>query len=109
MSSGGRVSACTPAALSASLCSKPYAPFLPCSRTKSGRALSSSRRKSRIWPSLLEPVPLHWIDLYDEPEMAVSKLTLRGQSAQWARALDARPEFSSQKTRLAGENTQIIF
>lgn len=67
-----------PWALAASLCSQPPltvppfpSRFVP--RTKSGRALSSSsRRKCKTCPSLLEPGHLHWIDLYDEPETAVS-------------------------------------
>jgi hypothetical protein len=69
----------------------------------------SRGRKSRIWPSLLEPVPLHWIDLYEEPEKAVSKLTLKGQSAQWAKALDTRLEFSFQKTRLKEKTHKSAF
>lgn len=75
--------------LASAHCLMPLSHFVP--RTKSGRALSSSRRKSKMWPSL-EPVHLRWIDLYDEPEVAGSRLILQ-PFAQWAEAPDFRPEF----------------
>lgn len=70
------------------------------SRTKSGRALSSSSSsRSKKPASLPEPVRLHWIDLCGEPETALPKMTYSGQMAK-------APNLSSVPRRLMAEENQ---